>query len=309
MSNEVPQWAFPLSDSEYRHFMNCIDGYFKGKDVRYGINGDSIRFIKGADGGFGDAALGLVNLIQTCNANAISDYREIVENHFETFFTAVHFDREFEGQAGSLDAIKGYLAVRVYDACFVESSTGDTPIYRELNERLHEVLVFDLPSVIRPVTQKYLANWDASVDELFDTGLRNVFSNYDFEIEEHDFDGDRVLIIGTDHFFAADILYRLEDNRELLGAYGALISFPTRSIVFIHPIESRDAVFFSVRMTEVTESVYDNGPGSLCNRVFIYRDGRLEDVNATGVLINGENARMLTSPALLNLIGEIPDEG
>jgi hypothetical protein len=223
------------------------------------------------------------------------------------FLSAIQFDCEFEGQATSLEAVRGYLAVRIHDSSYVANTTGDTPVYREINESLHEVLVFDLPSVIKPVTQKYLANWNTSIDELFDAGISNVLENYEFQIEEHDFDGDRVLIVGTDHFFAADILFALDDNLGLVGTYGSLISFPTRSIVFIHPIESRDAIFFSVRMTAVTESVYEDGPGSLCSRVFIYREGRLEDANATEIELEGKSARMLSAPALLNLMREIPD--
>jgi hypothetical protein len=308
MNSEVPWWAYPLGDSEYKHFICCIDDYLKAKGAKYEIESDSIRFTEGIDSDFGNAVFGLMNLVQTCNASSMSDYQKIIESHFKTFFVAIRFDREFERQAGNLNAVKDYLAVRIYHTNFVESSTEDKLVYRELNESLREVLVFDLPSVVKPASQKYLSIWDTNIDELFDMGLKNVFSNYEFKIEEHDFDGNRVFIIGTDHFFATNILYSLDGNQELLGTYGSLISFPTRSIVFIYPIESKDAIFFSVRMTEVTESVYDDGPGSLCNRVFIYHDGRLEDANATEILLDGESARLLSSPALLNLMGEIPDE-
>jgi hypothetical protein len=305
----VPTWACPLDGHEYQHFMSCLDGYFRAKGARYETMDGLVKFVEDANGGFGDAVFDLSNLVQTCKANDPSEYQWIVEAHFDTFLSAIQFDREFEKQTASLEAIKNYLAVRIYDTDFVESSTGDIPVYRKLNESLYEVLVFDLPSVIKPVTQKYLGSWNAGIDELFAAGIQNVFANYEFKAEEHDFDGHKVFIVATDHFFAADVFYRLDGAKKLVGTYGSLISFPTRSIVFIHPIESRDVIFFAVRMTEVTESVYGDGPGSLSNRVFLYRDGLLEDVNATGFLLDGESARMISSPALLNLMGEIPEGG
>jgi hypothetical protein len=61
-------------------------------------------------------------------------------------------------------------------------------------------------------------------------------------------------------------------------------------------------------MTEITEAIYAEGPGSLSNRLFLYRNGSLEDANATEIIMGEENARVISSPALIDLLGEIPED-
>jgi len=305
INNGAPSWAKPLTDSEFQVFMQGVDEYFTSKGAQYNVSGDAISFTEGADGGFGEAVFGLSNLAQSCKGMDSTACHEAIRMHFEAFFSALEFDREFKQMAGNLEYAQSYLAVRIYDKSFIDGITGDKPIFRELDDALHEVLVFDLPQVIELVKQQYLESWGVSADELFSIGISNILSNYNFTVNEHEFEGMKVFIVGTDHYFAADILYALDSHPDLVGSYGSLVSFPTRGLAMFHPIESTDAIFFSVRMADVTEAIFLDGPGSLSSRLFRYHDGKLSDITPGKMLVDGKQSRVLSSPELISLMEQI----
>jgi hypothetical protein len=302
----VPWWAKPLQEKQYQHFLDCIDEYFLSKRAKYVLVDDSIELAEGEDGGFGKAVFGLSNLAQICAANPTIIFSEIIRSHFEGILRANESVKEFKSVAQSFDAIKQYLAVRIYDENFVNENKTIPLVYRELSESLFEVLVFDLPDVIQPVTVEDTENWLEDSENLFAIGIQHVIDQYSFPMIEHDLDGIKLIEINTNHFFAAAIFYVIDSYPDLNGERGLLISFPTRSTALIHLIEKVDSLIFSARMTEITRLIYGDGPGSLSNKVFYCRDKKLVDVTASMIEIDGEPSMML-STTLAELMGEITE--
>jgi len=136
-----------------------------------------------------------------------------------------------------------------------------------------------------------------------EVGIENIRKAYDLSTEEHDLDGLRLHVVAADHFFAANILFELPEHPELTGKHGAFISFPTREIALIYAVENGDALFDSIKLTEITESIYGDGPGSLSSRLYWWRPTSLVDVTSSQVLVGGKVTRLLSNPELVSLLG------
>ncbi|MCL2631909.1 MAG: hypothetical protein FWD45_02305 [Coriobacteriia bacterium] len=305
--SQVPQWADLLTSQEYEHFFKCLNRYFASKKLHIEIQEGLVQITNDTDNLFGGGVFGLYNLMQSCKANRRSKYQQLINSHFDTVISAREAQAAFEKLAENYDDVRHYLAIRLYDNDFFQTLEMDKTSSRILADTLREVLVFDLPTVIQTVSTELIAKWNTPADSLYETAIQNMLANYDFELESHEINGDTLIAVSENHFFVAAILYNITTYPELIGTYGSLLAFPTRDLVLAHPINSKSSVFFSIRLAQIAGDFYENNPGSLSKRVFMYRDGKLTDVHPSLISIDSEDARML-SPELTNLFEEIPEE-
>jgi hypothetical protein len=298
----VPEWASFMDQDEYRLFMTSIGDCLDARSIKYVFSSDSVSFCPGADGGFGEAAIGLSNLAKWCKDSGQESYRDLIEEHFERLAGLVERSNSLEQTVADFESCKDLLGVRIYPGEHFDEMSKE-PVAIELADGLMQTLVLDTPEAVRPVTFEEIDVWSKSVEELLAVGRDNIRRNYVFEVIKYE--DLPLLLVATDHFFAANIVFDLPDREDLLGKYGSLMAFPTRDCAIVYPINDSDALFALVQLMDITESMYSDGQGSLSSSVFWYRSGMLTNVSSSKVLIDGELARMSPPPEFMNLLGEI----
>jgi len=222
--------------------------------------------------------MGLQNLAQMCHLGDKAERAAIVEGHFG-MIERIQSDRaDLARRIGHLDSVKDLLAVRIWPKSYLDAVSGQC-IHREDLEGTITVLVFDLPTSIRPVSPKEANVWGKRTEELLQIGLDNVLRTCRPEIDRHDL-GDGVGLVsmtGESHFVATHVLM-LEHHSDCLGTYGALIGIPHRHAVLCHPIEDFQSVKAIQTFAIMIQGMEHEGPGSISPRLYWYRDGEFTDI-------------------------------
>lgn len=273
-SGKAPDWASFFSASDYNRFTEIVHDYFRAR-------GDEIDIV---DGGFDysfdgemNVQLGLHNLSQVCHASDRSDWREIIENHFNTFEHSERERLELEANIGDFNKVRDMIVVRLYPVGFLEfkkDDDGHNWMAREDIPGIISVLAFDLPSCVRSVTREETAAWNRSDDELFRIGLQNTRALQEaVQIDRLDLENANYLhVIGGESFMTATHALLLHDKPDLLGTHGAWVAVPHRHMVVVHPIEDLSSMMVLHQMTGLAAGMYEEGPGSISPCVYWYSD-------------------------------------
>lgn len=272
---KVPEWASFFSVNEFNHFLNAIEDYFSKKKIIY-VLGDGMLSVKENDFGFND--MGLTNVAQVCKQDNPKNYRAIVFEHFESMIRANNFDLEFKKTIYEYDKIKQYIGVRLYPNGYAEHVGKELTIGKDFVGDIYAMLVFDLPDSITSIQPEQANKWGKSMDELFEIGLKNIKSNYPVEITKEKFDEFNIWFVQGDHFFAPNIVFDFNAMQKYAGSKGSLIGIPHRHSVIIYPIESLEVVKAINALIPGVYGMNEEGPGSISNNLFWYKDGHFENL-------------------------------
>jgi len=267
----VPEWAMALGQKEYPPFMSAVEDYFKRYGNQYTIGNGSVYL------GENNYEFGLANLVQLCAGIKPKDYPELIEHHFNSVIEARAFKENLS--VDIFEKMKQYIGVRLYDKGYTGNIGEDIIIRRHLAGEVFAVLVYDFPHAIQTVPRNDTMMWGKTEDELYAIGLENIYNNYQLKAQEVCFDKDSVFVLETDHFFAPNILFELENCEEYTGIGGALIGIPTRSMALIYPIRDMKVVGALTLFFNSVPKFYAEGPGSLTQDIFWYYEGRYETLN------------------------------
>ena len=270
----VPEWASVMKEKEYTLFMSAIDGYFKHTGEQYSI-GDGIVSL-----GENEWECGLFNLIQICAQNKPKEYAGIIEQHFGRLIEVKAFKDKLD--PADFEKMKQYVAVRLYDIGYINSAGEDNMIRRPFAGEVYAALVYDFPHAIENIKKSEFEAWGKTEDELFAIGIENIFNNYPMEVAESKFDDekdDKIFIVETEHFFAPNILFKLEERKELIGKHGAIIGIPTRHVALIYSINDMGVLVALTTFFSLIPRFYTNGPGSLTREIYWYHDGLYEKLD------------------------------
>jgi hypothetical protein len=274
-NREVPEWASFFNESEYSTFLKAIDDYFNKKKITY-EPGDGLLTVGAND--FGFTNLGLTNVAQVCKQDKPSNYSNIVSRHFEAMIRANHFDAEFKKIVHDFDKVKKYLGVRLYHNSYIANIGQELTIGKDFAGDIYAMLVFDLPDSITNVQPEQAEKWGRNVDELFQTGLQNIRSNYPLKISQEKFNTFTLWFIQGDHFFTPNIVFDLNSFPKFIGSKGSLIGIPHRHSVIIYPIETIETVTAINQLIPTIYGMNEEGPGSVSNNLFWYKDGHFENL-------------------------------
>ncbi|GHN01807.1 hypothetical protein WSM22_32960 [Cytophagales bacterium WSM2-2] len=271
----VPEWASFFNESEYSDFLKAIDKYFNKKKITYQL-GDGILTIGAND--FGSNKLGLINVAQVCKQDELKNYNGIVFEHFESMVRASLFDAEFRKIVHDFDKVKKYVGVRLYPKDYPAQLGKELAIWKDFVGDICSMLVFDLPDSIINVQPEQAKKWGRSFDELFDVGLQNVRSNYPLDISQQKFNEFTIWFIQGNHFFTPNIVFDLNNYPQFIGSKGSLIGIPHRHSAIIYPIENLEVVTAINQLIPTIYGISSEGPGSLSNNLFWYKDGHFENL-------------------------------
>ena len=274
-NHNVPEWASFFKENEYSEFLKSIEGYFANKKISFGLS-DGILTL--ATDEFGCRELGLMNVAQVCKQDTPKHYKKIVSDHFDTMIRAHQFDTEFKQIVHDYDKIQQYIGVRLYPIDYPAAIGKDLTIGKEFSEGIYAMLVFDLPDSIINIQPEQALKWNKTLDELFETGIQNIRSKYPLEISEQKFKEFNIWFVQGDHFFAPNIVFDLHNHKNLVGSKGSLIGIPHRHSVIIYPIEDIKVVKAINQLIPTIYGMNGEGPGSISNNMFWYRDGHFQNL-------------------------------
>ena len=271
----VPAWASFFKENEYSEFLNAIDGYFVKQNMKYTI-GDGIIEVEANDSGFDK--LGLANLAQNCKLNGVKRYKNLVSEHFDCMARANKYQSEFELMVNDFDKIKEFIGVRLYPKEYVSTLGRELTIGKDFAGDIYAMLVFDLPDSVINVQPKQADKWGKSKSALFELGLQNIKNKYPLDISQQQFDDFALWYVHGNHFFTPNIVFDLANRKELIGSKGALIGIPHRHSVLIFPIENINVAKAINRLIPAIYGMNQEGPGSVSNNLFWYKDGEFENL-------------------------------
>jgi hypothetical protein len=272
---EVPEWASFFNKNEYNEFLSAIEEYFYSKNITYNL-GDG--FLTAGPNDFGFSTLGLTNVAQVCKLDKPKSFKEIVKEHFETLIRTNQFDKEFKKGIHDYEKIKEYIAVRLYPDDYVPETAKDVSMGKNFAGNIIALLVFDLPDSVQSITSKEAEKWNKTFDELFKTGIQNIKNKYPLNISRQQFGEFAIWFIQGDHFFTPNIVFDFEQQQKLTGTYGSLIGIPHRHAVIIYPIENIAVVNAINALIPTVYGMNNEGPGSISNNIFWYKDGHYENL-------------------------------
>lgn len=269
---KVPEWASFFSAEEYSTFIEQLDVYFRSIQVDYVLTADGVIQPKANDFGF-NFNMGLLNVSQVCKQNTPDDYQRVIADHFNSIINHFKFEQEFEQMENDYEKVKDYIGVRLYNLDYISQLGKHLTIGKDFAGDIYAMIVFDFPDTVKNVKAGLEKVWGKTIDELFATGVENIKENYPLEISKESFGEFSVWFVQGDHFFAPNIVFSIDDMPELTGSKGALIGLPHRHAAIIYPIESLEVVTALNRLTFAVHGMNAEGPGSLSDNIFWYRDG------------------------------------
>jgi len=272
---EVPEWASFFNAGEYSEFLKAIANYFNKKKITYEL-GDGILIVTVKD--FGATNLGLMNVAQACKRNRIESYNNIISDHFDTLVKANLFNAEFQKIVDDFDKVKKYIGVRLYNKSYIAQVGKELTIVKNFAGDIYAMLIFDLPSSITNVQPEQAEKWGRGLDELFEIGLQNIRDNYPFDISQQNLNTCTIWFIQGNHFFTPNIVFDLSNFPKFVGSKGSLIGIPHRHSVIVYPIENLETVKAINQLIPIIYGMNAEGPGSVSNNLFWYKDGYFENL-------------------------------
>jgi hypothetical protein len=266
---KVPEWASFFDNNEYLLFINEVENYFKNLNVQYEL-ADGQVFVGENEFGFNN--LGLVNLAQVCKQDEPKNYKEIINEHFSSFIRADQFEKEFAKIAENFEEVKTYIGVRLYHNEYISSIGKENIIGKDFAGDIYETVVFDFPHSIINIKPEQTTAWNKTNDELFEVGVENIKNKYPLTITKENFGEFSIWFVSGEHFFNPNIVFDIENRKELIGSKGSLIGLPHRHSAIIYPIENLEVIKAINGLIPAIYGMCKEGPGSLSDNLFWYRD-------------------------------------
>lgn len=267
--NEIPEWASFFDNKEYSAFINELDNYFKSLNIGYELSDGQVEVETNE---FGFNVLGLINVAQVCKQEEKKYYKEIITEHFSAMIRANKFDKEFEKIADDFEKVKQYIGVRIYDNEYVAHIGKENTIGKDFAGDIYSMIVFDFPDRVSNIKPDQTKAWNKTTDELFEIGTSNIKAKYPLTITKESFGAFSIWFVQGEHFFTPNIVFDIENRKELIGSKGSLVGLPHRHSAIIYPIENLEVVKAINGLISTIYGMNQEGPGSLSNNLFWYKD-------------------------------------
>lgn len=185
---------------------------------------------------------------------------------------ANEFDKEFAKIAENFDDIQKYIGVRLYSKEYIAHVGKENTIVKDFAGDIYSMIVLDFPDSVLSIKPEQTTNWNKTIDQLFELGKENIKAKYPLTITKESFGESSIWFVQVEHFFTPNIVFDIENRKELLGSNGSLIGLPHRHSVIIYPIENLEVVQAINGFIPLIYGMHEEGPGSLSNKLFWYKD-------------------------------------
>src|SRR5205823_9489346 len=135
----------------------------------------------------------------------------------------------------------------------------------------------DLPEALQSVSPEMAAGWEKKEADLFSIALDNVKQRTGVDVSESRTASGATLVTlqGEDATASSHVLL-LNDHKQTVGKFGAIVAVPTRNVVICHPIEDGTVAQAAEEMAPLIQRARQAGPGATSGQLYWYHDGKFE---------------------------------
>lgn len=211
--------------------------------------------------------VGLLNLAQLCHLVGRDQWQSVIEEHFVT--VSSHLSRPAQAFS-TLD-----LRVRIVPDDHADRRLHRRLVTRPFAEGALEMMAVRTDDGVRAVHRSEIRGLGA-VDDLWASAWAQTRTlERPDELNIIDVDGAKIHHLFSEHFFGASFVPYIDDIVEGIGEHGALVSFPVRHSVLVHPIQDGSVVTAAQSLIPITRQVHRNGPGSVSAHLYWWQAGHL----------------------------------
>ncbi len=273
-TQQIPAWA-PFFDSEkWGYFLKIVHGYFKTKEIEI-LFDENLGVIQNKQG----IRMGLKNLAQLCSQNNLSEWPNLVANHFDAALKSIMETDEILKRIERYDQVENILAVRIWSDKSLEVFGEDKTVYRRDVEGTITVLVYDLPTGIVNVPPQKSEKWGKLQTELFNKAIANIRANFKPQITQETLaEGLQVWVFSGDNSYVASHILLMEHYPNCSGQYGSLVAIPHRHVILCYPISSVEVVKAINQLIPLIRKMEAQGPGSITSNLYWFHKGVFENL-------------------------------
>jgi hypothetical protein len=292
-------WRSIMSDAKFAAFHQAVDRYFADKGETLSWSDD-----KGMAVGASGAQMGMGNLAQICAKNDQAEWPKVIGEHFDRLAAAVAMSKP--DNAPDYESIKDNLTIRLMPAEAVAESIRGESVWRSDLEGVVSMLAIDYPETVSTVNRSMAVEWGMPDEQLFATALHNLETKFKLsdplstELKNGPF-----FMFSAVHFFAASHALLIEKHPEVIGPYGAMVAIPTRHLLLACPVNTFDIVQDIGALLNVSYRAEADGPGSITNQIYFYRDGRFARLT-TREQEGSDQLQLVPPPEFQRVLEELP---
>jgi hypothetical protein len=197
-------------------------------------------------------------------------------------------DKELENEILlNFEEAKEYLTVRLQPASSYEDepyrSHVETLVYKVDIPETYSLLALDLPSRFHILTIEEINAWGLDRINLFEIAHNNILDKIEnIQVRKHDWDGAVFYTLFDRDYSASYCVDFANSCNNLFGEKGALVSFPTRGSVFVHPITEKEQFNIAYNhIAEKTNKFFDDDPGPISRNIYWFNENKFTLFNLT----------------------------
>ena len=185
-------------------------------------------------------------------------------------------------------------------------------MFKEVMDDLVAALVFVQKQQISIINTEEFPNWNKEIDELFEIGHANIKKQYPIKFEKITLKNQlQIFAANTDHIFATNVIFDLDQRTELVGRFGTILSIPNRNITLLYPIQettpASDAVLAYKEFTLTGRTLAAEQPGRISDQAYWFHNGEFTPLSYKVVTKDTKPLFILTPPDsfqdMLNKLG------
>ncbi len=285
---EIPSWSPFAKDKDFYFFMDQIARFFEPYNTRTDL--ESGQVVK-ADSLSGiDEIFVLYNAAVLCADAEHQEYEEIISKKFSPLLNGTAFDSKEERM----------LAARILPKYIFEQMNSENFVGFDVAEGLFCYLVYDTSQGAVNATKEELSQLNKSEAELMKLGRANVRNKYPFMIEPY---SGNIFIVGSEYYYAPNIMIELGDYPNLIGKFGSIISPSNGHLVTVALIED-DSIFDELlKVAQLADFARENFENRVSQDLYWYKpNGEFSKIS-----INAEDGIMALPGELVNMLRELAE--
>jgi hypothetical protein len=291
-----------ISKEDYRKIIDIAVPIVAKRYSIDNVKDGTILLVKGQE----MEGLNLHNIIGKCvSAKDKQRWDKIIQEHFENLFSSI--DEQKKIDPANYETIKKYLSLRIYPTEVIKRSGGALSLITKTDiAGTLTLLMLDLPGAFTPVKEEFFSLWGKDTSEVFKIAQSNVNKQHIEKVtQKFDIDGTDVEIsfLGNEDYAASYALDLMNNSRELVGEWGAVVAMPNKGIVDICKVDKDrpvDFVKFIQRLKPRIEQSYREHEQPISDQFFWYYNGKFTKI--TVLTDNNGNVNVISPFGLTELM-------
>lgn len=213
----------------------------------------------------------LGNLIKKCKQETTEEWIKIIGDHFgrlqinKSKSKYIHKDIDF-----AQNLIK--VQVRMFDT--MSDISLDELVCREDMPGTYTFLVLDFDERFHFIRKDGIAEWEKSIDELFEIGFDNVVREK-INVKEYTLKEDIEMFSFFDGDFSASYVIQLERNAPYaIGTFGSVVTIPSKGVALVHPINGETALDFISTVIDTQQAFYRQDPVPITDTFYWFYESK-----------------------------------